>query len=485
MTRSRPPALLVAGTSSWAGKSLLATALCAALRERGFAVVPFKAQNMSNNARVVDGGEIGAAQYFQALAAGVTPSVRHNPVLLKPEAETRSQVVVRGRVDRALTEVPWRERAEPLWEVVRLAYDEVAGDADVVVLEGAGSPAEVNLADVDLANLRIARHAGARMLVVCDIDRGGAFAHCYGTWALLPTADRARVGGFVLNRFRGDPALLAPGPAILHDLTGVPTVGVVPIVDHGLPDEDGADPSPSPGAGRRVRVVRGPAASNLDEWWTLREASDFRWAVRAGDLDDAELIVLPGSKLVAHDLSWLRRTGIDRALLAAIGRRVPVLAVCGGLQLLGDVIDDPGGVESAGRVAGLGVVPARTVLSPEKLVRRSARRFRADLPAPWRALGGLEVEGYEVHYGVTTGHPHLEPAFVDGSGIVAGHVLGVYLHGLCEDAAVVEALVGAAPRRTLGEVLDGLGRLAERHLDMGAVLAMVGLPATREQPRRR
>lgn len=222
-----------------------------------------------------------------------------------------------------------------------------------------------------------------------------------------------------------------------------------------------------------MRIVRGPSASNLDEWWALREASDCRWAGRAGDLEDAELIVLPGSKVVADDLHWMRGVGIDRALIAAVRRSVPVLAVCGGLQVLGDVVADPYRVESGERSVGLGVVPIRTKLGADKQVHRTRQRFCPDLASPWRSLSGLEVDGYEVHYGVTTALSPLEPAFVDGSGIVAGSILGVYLHGLCEDPAVVEALVGVRPRRSLDEVLAGLARLAERHLDMEAVVAML------------
>lgn len=467
------------GTSSWAGKSLLSTALCASLRRRGARVVPFKAQNMSNNARVAEGGEIGAAQYFQALAAGVEPAVEHNPVLLKPEAATRSQVVVLGRVDRALTEMPWRERSPQLWDIVRRTYDGLARCADIVVIEGAGSPAEVNLADVDLANLRIARHAGARALLVCDIDRGGAFAHLFGTWSLLEAEDRRRVGGFVLNRFRGDPALLAPGPAILEKLTGTPTLGVVPMTDHGLPDEDGADPGPGRGTGRRTRIVRGPAASNLDEWWALRDSSDCRWATAPADLADAQLIVMPGSKLPAADLAWLRATGVGTALAAAHSRGVPILAVCGGAQLLGEEIDDPHGAETGGRHAGLGLLGAVTTYGVTKQVHRARVRFRADLPAPWAGLSGLQVDGYEVHYGSTVpgrraeGSGAVGPVFTDGSGMVCGPVLAVYVHGLCEDPRVVRALVGAEPPRSITSILDGLADLADSYLDMEAVTALV------------
>lgn len=469
----RVASLLVAGTSSWAGKSVLATALCASLRRRGVRVAPFKAVNMANNARVVEGGEIGAAQYFQALAAGVTPAVVHNPILVKPETGSRSQVVRLGRVDRELSAMAWRSRAERMWPIVRDAFDRVAEATDVVVIEGAGSPAEINLSDIDLANLRIGRHAQAPMLLVCDIDRGGAFAHLYGTWALLDPDDRDRVRGFVLNRFRGDASLLSPAPAELERRTRVPTLGVVPMIDHGLPDEDGAEPAPSGGPGRRVRVVRAPGASNLDEWWPLRETSEFRWATRAADLADAELIVLPGSKTVADDLTWMRAQGLDRAIRAAHHRHVPILAVCGGAQILGETIDDPHALEGGADVRGIGLLPIATVLRPVKTVRRIRQQFRSDLPTPWNGLSRLAVDGYEIHFGDTRPTRPMKPAFTDGSGFIHGCVMAVYTHGLAEDPEVVRAISGQRPQRPLSAVLAGLADLADNHLDMERILALL------------
>lgn len=472
----RPPALMVQGTSSWAGKSLLTTALCRAYARRGLRVVPFKAQNMSNNARVVAGGEIGSAQYLQALAARVTPSVRHNPVLLKPEGETRSQVVVLGQVDRALTEAPWRGRSARLWPVVAEAYDGLVADdggpPDLVVIEGAGSPAEVNLAPDDIVNMRVARHAGAAVLLVSDIGRGGAFASLYGTWALLPPEERALVTGFVLNRFLGDVALLDPAPAMLQDLTGVPVVGVLPELRHHLPDEDGARrPRAVPG-GLRVRCVRGPAASNLDEWWLLQSVTDFRWATGPDDLADADLVVLPGSKLVARDLEWMRSVGLDRAVREAVDRGVRVVATCGGLQALGGAIDDPHGVERAAH--GLGVLCLATTFAATKAVRPVAARFADALPGPWAALAGLAATGYEIRYG---GHgdagPGATAAFAGDPalGLVRDGVLATYVHGLFERPDVVEAVTGRRPPVDLDAAFDELADAAEAHLPLDALLA--------------
>jgi adenosylcobyric acid synthase len=301
---------MVQGTSSWAGKSLLVTALARLAARRGIAVAPFKAQNMSNNARVVDGGgEIGVAQWLQARAARVEPDVRMNPVLVKPEGAARSQVVVLGRPDLELSRRAWRERPPSLWPVIEKSLRSLAREYDLLLLEGAGSPAEINLQSTDLSNMRVAHLAGARVVLVTDIERGGAFAHLFGTWSLLDRDDRGRLCGFVLNKFRGDASLLAPGPELLRRRTGVPVIGVVPRIEHGLPDEDGAAPARAAGGRPRVAIVRYPTASNLDEFKALEQVADVAWATSPAALGGADLVVLPGSKHVASDLGWLRARG--------------------------------------------------------------------------------------------------------------------------------------------------------------------------------
>jgi adenosylcobyric acid synthase len=294
-------ALMVQGVSSWAGKSLLTTALLRFFARRGVRVAPFKGQNMSNNARVVDGGEIGVAQYLQALAAGVAPDVRMNPVLVKPEGETRSQVIVNGRPDSALSSTPWRGRGAALWPPIDAALRSLLAEFELVVIEGAGSPAEINLRDTDLANMRVALAAEAPVVLVADIDRGGAFAHLYGTWSLLRDRERSAIQAFVLNKFRGDASLLPPAPAELEELTSVPVIGVLPWLEHGLPDEDGA--AARGGRGAIVAVVRYPTASNLDEFRQLEQVARVEWVTDPRAIDNADLVILPGSKHVIADLA--------------------------------------------------------------------------------------------------------------------------------------------------------------------------------------
>ncbi|MGJ7541346.1 cobyric acid synthase [Variovorax sp. LT1R16] len=476
--------VMVLGTTSGAGKSWVTTALCRWYARQGLKVAPFKAQNMSNNARVVEGGEIGSAQYFQALAAHAMPEVRMNPLLLKPERDTHSQVVLLGQVSTELTGLSWRGRSERVWPQIAQSLDALRAENDVVVIEGAGSPAEINLMSSDIVNLRVARHAEARCLLVTDIDRGGAFAHLYGTWALMPEADRALLAGFVLNRFRGDAALLAPAPEMLQQLTGVPTVAVLPMWwQHGLPEEDGVfdDRSTATGEVRcTVAVIAYPRISNLDEFQPLKNAPGvrLRWARSPADVADADWIVLPGSKHTSGDLAWLRAQGLDRAVAAHAARGGRVLGVCGGLQMLGEALIDPHGID--GNAPGLGLLPLVTVFAPDKTVRQREARFGA-LTGAWSALSGVAVRGYEIHHGQTDAHPamaaagdHARVAMPDGLAWQneAGNVLGLYLHGLFEDPAALQALFGATVP-TLDAVFDGLADFIDAHFAPGVLSSLI------------
>ncbi|HSV70322.1 MAG TPA: cobyric acid synthase [Methylibium sp.] len=463
MTRT----LIVWGCTSGAGKSWLTSALCRAARRRGIDVVPFKAQNMSNNARVVPGpdgglGEIGSAQYLQALAAGVPPEVDMNPVLLKPERDTASQVVLHGRADAALSRLPWRERSEHLAQAARASFERLAARHELVIVEGAGSPAEINLAPHDYVNLGVARWAMARgptrALLVADIDRGGAFAHLHGTTQLLPADLRPLLAGHVLNLFRGDPALLQPGPAQLDALTGVPLLAVIPrVADHGLPEEDGwfgtpADPRADDAAAatHTVAVLAPPRISNLDEFAPLARLRGVRlvWARRPAQLAGATLVVLPGSKQVSGDLAWLRAQGLDAAIQAHAAAGGAVLGICGGLQMLGTRLHDPAGVDGqAGSADGLGLLPLATRYGAVKRLRAARFDFAATT-GPWCALAGLRWAGYEIHHGITQADAGTAAiALRDDTGAAVGWqrgaVLGLYAHGLFENPGVLRALFGA------------------------------------------
>ncbi|MDP3652902.1 MAG: cobyric acid synthase [Rhodoferax sp.] len=513
--------VMVLGTTSGAGKSWLTTALCRYYARQGLKVAPFKAQNMSNNARVVASdngqGEIGSAQYFQSLAAKAVPDVRMNPLLLKPERDTHSQVVLMGQVDEALTAMPWRGRSASVWPVIAQALDDLRAENDVVVIEGAGSPAEINLSGSDIVNMRVARHAQAACLLVTDIDRGGAFAHLYGTWALLPESERALIKGYVLNKFRGDASLLAPAPQMLQDLTGVPTVATLPMWwQHGLPEEDGvfddrttfcaptlvaartALPPKGALAARggpapltpvlRISVIAYPRISNLDEFQPLKNIPGVRlqWVRSPSELAGlaaTDWIVLPGSKHTSGDLAWLRQQGLDGAIARHAGQGGVVLGVCGGLQMLGEALIDPHGID--GNAPGLGLLPLVTVFETAKTVRHTQVCFDAATLGPWAALAGVQVAGYEIHHGQTQQHP----AMAQGGDVAravlpgglgwqngAGNVLGVYLHGLLEDPAALQALFGArlrGPVPTLDRIFDGLADYIGLHFEPGVLDALI------------
>jgi adenosylcobyric acid synthase len=492
-------AVMVLGTTSGAGKSLVATGLCRWYRRQGLSVMPFKAQNMSNNARVADGGEIGAAQYYQSLAAGAVPCTAMNPVLLKPEGDCRSQVVVNGQVDDGLTTTPWRERGTRLWPIVQQALTSLRSRCDVLVIEGAGSPAEINLADCDFVNGRTAAAADARCLLVADIDRGGAFAHLFGTHHLVDDQTRSRIDGFVLNRFRGDPALLAPGPAMLEALTGVPTVACLPMWrDHGLPEEDGvfdrgmADRFDA-GAGTqwiggqrarlRIGIVAYPRISNLDEFEPLRHVPGIRlaWLRDPDAVAAADWLILPGSKQSSSDLRWLRERGFESAISGHAAAGKPLLAICGGLQMLGAAMFDAHGVD--GDAQGLGLLPLTTWFEPRKTVRAARAAFGA-LDGPWERLSMLTVDGYEIRHGRTAAdrvadttaaaRPVLAP--VNDSAVIGwqrGSVLAIYLHGLFENPAVMGALFGD-PGHPLEAAFERLADRIDAHFERRTLMALIG-----------
>ncbi len=509
-------AIMVLGTTSGAGKSWLTTALCRYYARQGLKVAPFKAQNMSNNARVVGGrqfsdepplgklapsggsaaheaasvgvysygGEIGSAQYFQSLAANAVPEVRMNPLLLKPERDTHSQVILLGQVNDELTHAPWRDRSERVWPTIQKALNELMAENDVVVIEGAGSPAEINLKASDIVNMRVAVAANAACLLVTDIDRGGAFAHLYGTFALLPPEEQALIKGFVLNKFRGDASLLSPGPEMLQGMTGVPVVATLPMWwQHGLPEEDGVFDDRSVASGAvttTIAVVACPRISNLDEFQALKNVPGVRlkWVRSPSEIIDADWVILPGSKHTSGDLAWLRTQGLDAAIAAHAAQGKAVLGICGGLQMLGEALIDMHDID--GNAPGLGLLPLVTNFEIAKTVQHRQTQF-GSLTGLWSKLSNVTVAGYEIHHGQTAQHPAMAKAGDIGVAVLpealgwqnqSGNVLGLYLHGMFEDPAVLQALFGATTP-TLDSVFDGLADYIGQHFEAGFLDALI------------
>ncbi|MFI9384731.1 cobyric acid synthase [Kutzneria sp. NPDC052558] len=489
-------ALLVAGTTSDAGKSVLAAGICRWLARQGVRVAPFKAQNMSNNSAVtVEGGEIGRAQAVQAAACGLEPSVRFNPVLLKPGGDRSSQVVVLGKAVGEVSAMSYRDRKRELSVIARSALAELRSEFDVVICEGAGSPTEINLRATDIANMGLARAANLPVLVVGDIDRGGVFAHLFGTLALLEPADQVLIAGFVVNKFRGDPALLEPGLRQLRGLTGRPVYGVLPWrEDLWLDAEDslsyvadGVIGRPAPPAGGqwlRVAVVRLPRISNATDMEALagEPGVSVRFVTEPSRLADADLVVLPGSKATVSDLDWLRRTGLADAVRLHSQSGRPLLGICGGFQMLARTIADD--VESgAGEVPGLGLLDTEIAFAPDKTLTRPAGK-----------AFGHAVDGYEIHHGRVARRAArlgglIELSDGDVEGVVDGPVIGTHWHGLLENdgfrreflrwAAATAGRDGfeVAPDYSFAAArtaqLDLLGDLVEQHLDTDALWALI------------
>ena len=518
-------AVMCVGTGSHAGKSVLAAALCRIYARRGYRVAPFKAQNMALNSFVTpEGGELGRAQAYQARAAGVEPHVDMNPVLLKPSSQTGSQVIVLGRPVRHMSVREYHAYQPEVWPVVTAAYERLRAANDLIVIEGAGSPAEINLRGQDIVNMRVALYAQCPVLLIGDIDRGGVFASLVGHMELFTPEERERIAAFVINKFRGDASLLDSGTEFLLEKTGVPTLGVVPMLTDWRGDEEDSlgiedrKRRAKPDAPLQVAVVRLPFISNYTDFDALADEPDVnvRYATTPAELEGAAAVVLPGTKSTMADLEWLRASGMAAAVQAAAAAGTPVVGVCGGYQMLGRRIHDPEHVESdAGSVDGLGLLDAETTFAGDKRTVRVEGELLGDGAAgpaspsgPASPLGspGTPLHGYEIHMGRTTLGPGAAPLLrlrgADGSahddGAVtaapAGHpgaggtVCGSYVHGIFDHPALRGAFLDGL-RATRGLPLvgatatppdDDIDRLAdhvEAHLDPQLLERIVGLEA--------
>jgi adenosylcobyric acid synthase len=480
-------AILVAGTSSDAGKSMITAGLCRWLARQGVSVAPFKAQNMSLNSFVTAGGaEIGRAQAMQAAAAGIEPEARMNPVLLKPGSDRRTQVVLLGHPVSEVDALEYREHKARLLEVALDSLSQLRREYDVVICEGAGSPAEINLRQTDIANMGLARAADLPVIVVGDIDRGGVFAAMHGTLALLEAADQALVAGFVINKFRGAPELLESGLQMLRGLTGRQVLGVVPFTDGlwlDIEDSLSLDAGRRPAALAphgaevlRVSVVRLPRISNVTDVDALSAEPGVlvRFATTPAELADADLVVLPGTRATVDDLIWLRERGLADIISARAARGLPVLGICGGYQMLGRTIDDQ--VESrAGTVPGLGLLPVRVSFGPDKRLAR-----------PSGSAYGAAVAAYEIHHGIATVEDAGATPFLDGCRVAS--TWGTSWHGTLENDAFRRAFLAevaelagrdfvAAPGTSFAAVrqahLDAMGDLVTAHLDTAALSRLI------------
>ena len=491
---SRAKRIMVQGTMSGAGKSLLCAALCRIFAQDGYRVAPFKSQNMALNSFVTrDGLEMGRAQVVQAQAAGIEPDVRMNPILLKPSSDTGSQVIVCGEVRGQMSAAAYVKMKRQLIPEIRTAFDSLSRDVDIVVIEGAGSPAEINLKADDIVNMGLAKLVDAPVLLAGDIDRGGVFAQLYGTVALLEPEERARIAGLIINKFRGDVDILRPGLTMLEEKTGLPVLGVVPYLHVEIEDEDSL--SDRLNAKNAVKpldaaVIRLPHISNFTDFIPLEqhELLGVRYVQRARELGRPDLVILPGTKNTMEDLLWLRQSGLEAALLKLAHEGTPVLGVCGGYQMLGRTLDDPEGTESGQTMAlaGLGLLPTRTVFNAQK------RRTQVRAVAQGAPFDGAKLTGYEIHNGRTEadGAPFCRLADGTPEGCVCGNVFGTYLHGLFDSGELTAALVnflcarkGISPKETSlismeayrQKQFDLLADGVRSALDMDAVYRAMGM----------
>jgi adenosylcobyric acid synthase len=519
---TRKNALMILGTASHVGKSILTAGLGRVFAEEGYRVAPFKAQNMSlNSAATPDGGEIGRAQALQAEACRAMARVEMNPILLKPATDTGAQVILLGKIWGQVTAWDYHtRRVEQLFPEVLEAYERLAKDHDLILLEGAGSPAEINLRDHDIVNMRMAHAADAVCLLVGDIDRGGVFASLFGTLELLEPEDRARIRGFVINKFRGDEALLRPGITAMEHRLGLPCVGIVPYLpDLGLDEEDGVALEDRASAARlwknleagparrlRIGVIVLPHMANFTDFdaLALEPSVSLAFLEHPEEMTVADMLALPGSKQTIDDLGWLERRGFARELRRLCESGIPLIGICGGFQMLGSSIQDPQGIENHGESSsrkGLGFLPVRTVLHAEKTVRRVQGCLRSEFlglsPCP-----ETRFEGYEIHVGETFYETGARPladlvrqgipgSVPDGAVSASGRVLGTYVHGLFDNddfrhafLAAARQAVDLAPAETWANVgaerearIDRLADHLRKSLDMELIKGWIGAPS--------
>ena len=450
-------AIMLQGTASNAGKSLLAAGLCRIFKQDGYKVAPFKSQNMALNSAITpDGLEMGRAQVVQAEAAGVAPDARMNPILLKPTSNVGSQVIVNGVPRGTMPAGEYFHYRKTLIPEVMAAYESLAAEYDIIVIEGAGSPAEINLRQDDIVNMGMAKRAHAPVLLCGDIDRGGVFASLYGTVKLLEPDEQDLIRGLIINKFRGDVDILRPGLGQLEELTGKPVLGVVPMLDVDVDDEDSLSSRLSK-TGKvglvDIAVIRLPRLSNFTDFNPLERMDEvtLRYVGSVKELGSPDLVILPGTKNTMDDLRWLRQSGLEGGILKHAAKGGAVVGICGGYQMLGDAVSDPEGVESGGTLKGLGLLPADTVFQGEKTRTQVAGRFRA--PAGmFGEMEGVSFEGYEIHMGRTSSTAAPLMSFTDQNGaahtdgLAAGNVWGCYVHGIFDKAECAAALVNCLLR---------------------------------------
>ena len=438
--------IMIQGTMSNAGKSLLCAGLCRIFRQDGYRVAPFKSQNMALNSFITaDGGEMGRAQVVQAEAAGIAPDVRMNPILLKPTTDVGSQVIVNGVVRGNMRAMEYYRRKREFVPAVLEAYDSLAAENDIIVIEGAGSPAEINLKQEDIVNMGLAKLVDAPVLLVGDIDRGGVFAQLYGTVALLEPEERARIKGTIVNKFRGDKKILEPGLETLEQLCGVPVAGVIPYVHVDIDDEDSLSTRFTRDTGRKdidLAVIRLPRISNFTDFAPFErfENVSVRYVEKISDLHDPDMIMLPGTKSTIADLKWLRESGLEAAILKAASAGTPIFGICGGYQMLGRSVSDPEQVEAAGisEIGGMRLLDMDTLFLGEKVQTQTEGIFE-NIPGLFSCLNGLAYQGYEIHMG---------RSMERRSAVTCkGNVYGSYIHGIFDAPGVAEAILGALCRK--------------------------------------